>query len=451
LALLGNPELLVLDEPTDGLDPLGRALVRDVIREECAAGRTVFLNSHLLSETERVCTRIGILHEGRLVREEILGTRSSEERATSAVTVEHELDRALESSLAARRATAETAAHVYFIDHDDLATLNRAIDRIRAAGARIVEVRRMRRDLEETFTEIATAPGGPALAPIANVELIDAAPLRSSPFRGAIATVRVAAEIGADLVARKMVHAAAAGAVLMLGIMFSGFRSEIAAGAVAGTRRLTAGGLVGDARIVEFVGKGTAAGQYWTLLFGGVLLSALFAPPLLDSRRSTLLLAQPLSRADLARGIFASVCALAFAVCVVSDVALLVGVRWLGVRLPLTLVFVPFATVIAFASVYSVALLVTHLWPNALLAGVVALATALALLGAGTAEMARPATAPALSGFFFGLLPKVVGLHHEVMRLGGGSGVHAFPFFSTIAFTLAMMLVVQLVAARSER
>src|SRR4051812_45818792 len=69
LALLGTPELLVLDEPTDGLDPLGRALVRRVLREERANGRTVFLNSHLLSETERICTRVGILHRGELVRE----------------------------------------------------------------------------------------------------------------------------------------------------------------------------------------------------------------------------------------------------------------------------------------------------------------------------------------------------------------------------------------------
>src|SRR5206468_1879844 len=75
LALLGSPELLVLDEPTDGLDPLGRALVRRVLREERAQGRTVFLNSHLLSETERICTRVGILHRGQLVREEVIGER----------------------------------------------------------------------------------------------------------------------------------------------------------------------------------------------------------------------------------------------------------------------------------------------------------------------------------------------------------------------------------------
>src|SRR5205814_9261732 len=84
LALLGEPELLVLDEPTDGLDPLGRALVRKVILEECAQGRTVFINSHLLSETERVCTRVGILHDGQLVREELLGRQVGEDRATTA-------------------------------------------------------------------------------------------------------------------------------------------------------------------------------------------------------------------------------------------------------------------------------------------------------------------------------------------------------------------------------
>ena len=54
-ALLGDPELLILDEPTDGVDPLGRADVRRLLGEEKSRGVTIFLNSHLLSETERVC------------------------------------------------------------------------------------------------------------------------------------------------------------------------------------------------------------------------------------------------------------------------------------------------------------------------------------------------------------------------------------------------------------
>lgn len=68
-ALIGDPELLVLDEPTDGIDPLGRAEIRKILSDERARGATIFLNSHLLAETERVCDRIGILSSGRVVRE----------------------------------------------------------------------------------------------------------------------------------------------------------------------------------------------------------------------------------------------------------------------------------------------------------------------------------------------------------------------------------------------
>lgn len=68
-ALLGAPELLILDEPTDGVDPLGRAEIRRVLGEERERGATLLLNSHLLSETERLCDRIAILSGGRIVRE----------------------------------------------------------------------------------------------------------------------------------------------------------------------------------------------------------------------------------------------------------------------------------------------------------------------------------------------------------------------------------------------
>ncbi len=68
-ALLGAPELLVLDEPTDGIDPLGRAAIRDVIREVAAQGTTIFLNSHLLAESELICDRVAIVARGRVVLE----------------------------------------------------------------------------------------------------------------------------------------------------------------------------------------------------------------------------------------------------------------------------------------------------------------------------------------------------------------------------------------------
>ena len=66
-ALLKDPEVLILDEPANGLDPAGIKEVRELLRELAAGGRTVFLSSHLLSEVEQVCDRVAILNRGRAV------------------------------------------------------------------------------------------------------------------------------------------------------------------------------------------------------------------------------------------------------------------------------------------------------------------------------------------------------------------------------------------------
>ncbi|AIZ44774.1 ABC transporter ATP-binding protein [Deinococcus radiopugnans] len=70
LALMHRPELLVLDEPTDGLDPLVQDTVLGLLREAQGEGRTVFLSSHVLSEIERVAGRVGIIRRGELIRVE---------------------------------------------------------------------------------------------------------------------------------------------------------------------------------------------------------------------------------------------------------------------------------------------------------------------------------------------------------------------------------------------
>jgi ABC-2 type transport system ATP-binding protein len=67
VALLGEPELVLLDEPTSALDPVGRADVRAIVRAARDRGATVVLNSHLLSEVEQVCDRVVILHNGRAI------------------------------------------------------------------------------------------------------------------------------------------------------------------------------------------------------------------------------------------------------------------------------------------------------------------------------------------------------------------------------------------------
>jgi ABC-2 type transport system ATP-binding protein len=68
-ALLHEPRLLVLDEPTDGVDPVGRREIRDLILAQKDKGTTVFINSHLLSEVEVTCDRVAIIEAGKLVRE----------------------------------------------------------------------------------------------------------------------------------------------------------------------------------------------------------------------------------------------------------------------------------------------------------------------------------------------------------------------------------------------
>jgi ABC-2 type transport system ATP-binding protein len=69
LALLGRPDLLVLDEPTNGLDPAGMREVRLLLRRLADGGTTVFVSSHLLAEVEAMCDRVGVLSQGRLVAE----------------------------------------------------------------------------------------------------------------------------------------------------------------------------------------------------------------------------------------------------------------------------------------------------------------------------------------------------------------------------------------------
>jgi ABC-2 type transport system ATP-binding protein len=68
VALQHRPDLLMLDEPTSGLDPLVQQSFYEIVREGRAEGRTVFLSSHILSEVERTCDRVGIIRDGRLVR-----------------------------------------------------------------------------------------------------------------------------------------------------------------------------------------------------------------------------------------------------------------------------------------------------------------------------------------------------------------------------------------------
>jgi ABC-2 type transport system ATP-binding protein len=68
-ALINDPELIFLDEPTDGVDPIGRKEIRDILLDLKKEGKTIFLNSHLLSEIEMICDNVAILHNGKVIHE----------------------------------------------------------------------------------------------------------------------------------------------------------------------------------------------------------------------------------------------------------------------------------------------------------------------------------------------------------------------------------------------
>ena len=67
--MIGNPELIILDEPANGLDPAGQREIRGIIRTLADRGKTIFLSSHLLWEVERTCTHVAIIRNGQIVRQ----------------------------------------------------------------------------------------------------------------------------------------------------------------------------------------------------------------------------------------------------------------------------------------------------------------------------------------------------------------------------------------------
>jgi ABC-2 type transport system ATP-binding protein len=146
-ALLGGPELLILDEPTDGVDPLGRVEIRAILAEERARGATLFLNSHLLSETERICDRIGVLAAGRLVREGTL-----EELCGSATRHRVRFTPADPAALAAAGFT-PLGGDAWACEAADPVALDARLAAARAAGALILELGPALRDLEDVLAE----------------------------------------------------------------------------------------------------------------------------------------------------------------------------------------------------------------------------------------------------------------------------------------------------------
>ena len=157
-ALLKDPELLILDEPTNGLDPAGMAEMRAFIRSLAQGGRTVVLSSHLMGEVEQVCDRVGVIREGVLVAEgtveELRGRASLRVRAEPIGEAARLVARLPEvAEVATDGALLDVRADV-----DAAAGINRALV---TAGIEVSEITQRRASLEDVFLELTANGGGP--------------------------------------------------------------------------------------------------------------------------------------------------------------------------------------------------------------------------------------------------------------------------------------------------
>ena len=159
-ALIHSPRLLVLDEPSDGVDPVGRKHIRDVLQALEQQGVTIFLNSHLLAEVELFCREVVIIQKGKMA---LAGTveelTSGSGYKVEALAVPEQL--ATELKAKARGFTVvDGTAHLLFANREDA---NQAVDLLRANHCELEALARTKSTLEDVFMKtVATAVEGPA-------------------------------------------------------------------------------------------------------------------------------------------------------------------------------------------------------------------------------------------------------------------------------------------------
>jgi len=162
-ALLNDPDLLFLDEPTSGVDPVGRRDIRDLVLELRDRGTTVFLNSHLLSEVEKVCSRIAILRDGAVVRTGTIEELTAVERVYDLVSTP--IPEALQNDLPLRPAAddgpSDPALRQYRVRAEDRTDLNALLDRLRSTDVEVESLVPLRRSLEDYFIDVVNDAPAP--------------------------------------------------------------------------------------------------------------------------------------------------------------------------------------------------------------------------------------------------------------------------------------------------
>jgi ABC-2 type transport system ATP-binding protein len=153
-ALVHDPELLVLDEPMSGLDPVGRKEVRDLIMEEKNRGRTVFFSSHILSDVEMLCDRVCILRKGEVVVAGALRDLLAEGKRRSEITIGGASE-TLRGELTSIARVTRAVGDVVVLEVEGDGPVREVVQRALAEGARLDSVTPKRETLEDLFVREA--------------------------------------------------------------------------------------------------------------------------------------------------------------------------------------------------------------------------------------------------------------------------------------------------------
>ena len=143
-ALMNDPKLLILDEPTDGVDPVGRREIRDLLSELKNEGKAIFLNSHLLSELEMVCDRVAIMVKGLVTMQGTIDSLTKDSKR-----YEIKIKGALPDWASTN--CDEVRGNLTIMHGDNPDTIQSILDKLRADNTTIISVQPVRENLEDLF------------------------------------------------------------------------------------------------------------------------------------------------------------------------------------------------------------------------------------------------------------------------------------------------------------
>jgi ABC-2 type transport system ATP-binding protein len=151
MAIAGDPDLLILDEPTNGLDPNGAREMRDIVTEHAERGATVFFSSHILEQVQAVCDRVGILADGRMVAVDTIDGLREEVGSGSTLTLTLDSVPTVDLADLPGISNVVRADGTLRVTCTDPGAKIAAIDRVREAGASVEDIETTEASLEDLF------------------------------------------------------------------------------------------------------------------------------------------------------------------------------------------------------------------------------------------------------------------------------------------------------------